>query len=1262
MSGKANEVLTIRDILDSQEIRDQISELRRSLNSNTDRRDPRTSSRQNEYLNGSRVHEDVSSTTSAASAAPKRTRTEQRLNEPAKNGATRTNAQGNGTATDLSMDESLLEKKFRRRLDAVIPSMEMPRTGLVRTTLAVGQFAQESRTSTVAITTDPGDVDNRAMAARKQRQDIYHSSYSPTEFSDVESQDDNEDGDEDEDEDQDTVEFKRHDTNDTHNDQSHPPLPQTQPASSQTHAKEGHWASGTVAHRYKSSPKRIQTKEGRDDDFERDSGEISFEREVALARAKRELGASLNHGRGQKASEKPKSDNVNPSVTHSHIPSSPVMSVSRLDRGRDLALEDLVSPTRFNFGSRHSSQQQQHQYDPTAPAGFSSAAPTASGHDWRSAPTFPLLSTAEDLARLDIATGVEDRFLEMAGALGEGQAVASVLGTLKAMIRQLKTEKKLSEKATQKLQKELRKAQRDLERSRKANEKLSRTDHTAQSSNHTNKPGRNDREQDAEGIGAQQEKDKIARNMVAFQKRIDALEMQKAELQMREQIRAKEEADLLLLVDSDDDSEQGEGGSESGSDSGSESVESDAGNHAKYDKNPRQIRSDGSDSEHSIAKRPHSQRGAGAFRRSSTKAPVASSSRATRSKFKEEQEVTGASRSRTKSGRRRSHSKSVQQQEPRQIVDMLEEVVHIHHHVYYGDEDQHDESSPIARSRSRDGPRRSAAAHLRNLNNNEYAEPSDGRYHTRLGTGLDADHQLGHQPTRHNSVPQRVTELPHAPFDGETHAFRNQRIHHDSMTAVQQNGAFLYPQPFQRPQVYYDDLARPEPEQLPASQRARVVTIVDGGEEHPRYAATASRAFTVSQGAAFHELGIPLSDSASAKQKKISINLRRILSLLKTHDPKRCTVCCNGGNGQDHERLHQEHVRQSLSKLRIDGKPVRIRQKRQVATSVPFARATTQTHSQRRPTAASALVEESGSSFSTESSSDSPDLHEEESQELPYPRRQHPLPAATTTATTALQKSSSTKNPDSAAVSEQKLHVVLRELEDEVRHLRKSYSELHHDLETIGQKSVGDIALDVKGKGKSVKGGPSSITTTAATTEAPTTEAAAAEQRRQQKKLIREQLLKVVDILGEKTDEIMRLQEQQEQRLRNSNNKKAPRSVQCLQTSTSGTRNEPKLSYMDRRGRNDPNDDMTTATSTRDLDNEHDADEQDEQQATVEQEKDQDTDSSDSQGTARPRQRHPDQKGKAPRKEQGKGPRSQSKEPEGYRHRLANGFRVPKLH
>lgn len=307
--------------------------------------------------------------------------------------------------------------------------METPRTGLSGTTVPVEQSAKKVRTSTVAIPTE-ADVNGREAAARKHRQDLYHSSYSPTEFSDVEDQDDNEDEDEDadEDEDQDTVELIRHDTNDNHDGRSHSPPSQTQPTASQTQVREGLWASNSITHRYKPSSRPFQTKEGGDVDPGRDSGEISFEREVALARARRELGASLNHEGTQRASQA-KPDSINQSVTHSNIPSSPVMSVSRLDRGRDLALEDLVSPTRFNFGSRHSSQQQQHQYDPTAPAGFSSAAPTTSGQDWRSAPTFPLLSMAGELAQLEIATGVEDRFLEMAGALGEGQGIREDMNT-----------------------------------------------------------------------------------------------------------------------------------------------------------------------------------------------------------------------------------------------------------------------------------------------------------------------------------------------------------------------------------------------------------------------------------------------------------------------------------------------------------------------------------------------------------------------------------------------------------------------------------------------------------------------------------------------------------------------------------------------------------------------------------------------------------------------------------------------------------------
>ncbi|KAF9574177.1 hypothetical protein EC968_007272 [Mortierella alpina] len=1244
-SAKSNEVLTIRDILDNQEIRDHISELRRSLNSNADRRDSRAPSRHKAYINGSRDYEDVPSATSAVSAAPKRSRAEQRLEESAKAAAVRTKSEGDGIATDLSMDESLLEKKFRERLDAAIPIVETPGTGLARTTMASGESAKENKASTVAISTDSGDVNARAVVTRKQRQDLHHSSYSPTEFSDVEDRDDIEDDSEDEEEDgdQDTVELKQLDANDRHNDQSHPPPSQTQPTSSQTHAREGLWTSNAVANRYRPSSNHIWDKEVPDNDPRRDSGEISFEREVALARAKRELGASLNREGGQKTSEKPKSDDIHPRTSQSSEPTSPILSVSRLDRGRDLVLEDLVSPTRFNFASRHSSQQQQHQYDPTAPAGFSSAAPTASGHDWRSAPTFPLLSTTEDLAQLDIATGAEDRFLEMAGALGEGQAVASVLGTLKGMIRQLKTEKKQSVKANQKLQKELRKAQRDLERSRKANEKLQGADHTTQSSSHT-KPGRGEKEQEAESTSSQQEKDKIARNMVAFQKRIDALEMQRAELQMREQIRAKEEADLMLLVDSDDDSEQGEGDGGSESESGSGSVDGDSEDHVDYDKNTRQIRSVCSDSEHSIKQRPHSHRAAGASRRSSARAPLASSSKVGGSKYKEDQELLRTSRSRLKSGRKRAHSKSTQHFEPRQSVEKVEEVVHVHHHVYYGDDDQYDDPSPILRSRPKEGPRRSTAAHLPNLTYSEYAEPSDGQYYTHIGTRRVAGDQPRHQPFGQH-VPQPVSQPPHPSYDRDARAFRDQRIHHDPISTAQQNTAAV--QPFQRSQFYCD-----EQEQLTMPQRTRVVTIVDGGEENPRYGPSALPAFSLSKGAAFHELGIPLSNSASSKQKKISINLRRILSLLKTHDPKRCTVCCNGGDGQDHDRRHQDHVRQSLSMLRIDGKPVRLRQKRQYAASVPRSRTTTTAAAPARP-------EDSESSSSTESDPDSkgpPGLNDGESHELPYPRRQRSVAAATTT----LQVSRSAKNADSSSVSEQKLHVVLRELEEEVRHLRKSYSELHHDLETIGRKSIGDSALDVKGKGRSLDGGSSSVTTATGLLVAET---AAAEQRRQQKKLIREQLLKVVDSLGEKTDEIMRIQEQQDQRLQNkSNNKKTPRSVQCLQTSTSGPKNDVRRSDKERSEKNHLDDDTTTATSNRDLINEPDTHGQDGQQANAEQDKDLETDTSDSQGTARPRQRRPDQKGKAPRMEQGKGQRSQSKEPEGYRHRLANGFRVPKLH
>jgi len=175
-------------------------------------------------------------------------------------------------------------------------------------------------------------------------------------------------------------------------------------------------------------------------------------------------------------------------------------------------------------------------------------------------------------------------------------AVASVLGTLKGMIRQLKMEKRTSQSAIKKLQRDLKQSQKELERTRKAKEKLtkSRSTHTATSLKEDLRRGQKSTKQDknskkmeqqhvilmeqqeteARAVVIGKEKDLVERNLAKLQKRINALELQRDEVRKRDLRRAEEEADLLFLIKSDsedDDEDEDEDEDDDDSSSSSES-------------------------------------------------------------------------------------------------------------------------------------------------------------------------------------------------------------------------------------------------------------------------------------------------------------------------------------------------------------------------------------------------------------------------------------------------------------------------------------------------------------------------------------------------------------------------------------------------------------------------------------------------------------------------------------------------------------------
>ncbi|KAG0231323.1 hypothetical protein BGW42_000309 [Actinomortierella wolfii] len=138
-----------------------------------------------------------------------------------------------------------------------------------------------------------------------------------------------------------------------------------------------------------------------------------------------------------------------------------------LDHGRDLALEDLTSPTGQDpvmggiLGGRRGSKK------PTLL--------TADDDDDR----FPRPSIMSPYMRLNEPVQLHDhaategRFFDLAGSIGEGQAVSHVYDMLKDQIRRLKREKKALLSVIKSLKKDIRKAQRELARERREKDALS---------------------------------------------------------------------------------------------------------------------------------------------------------------------------------------------------------------------------------------------------------------------------------------------------------------------------------------------------------------------------------------------------------------------------------------------------------------------------------------------------------------------------------------------------------------------------------------------------------------------------------------------------------------------------------------------------------------------------------------------------------------------------------------------------------------------
>lgn len=119
---------------------------------------------------------------------------------------------------------------------------------------------------------------------------------------------------------------------------------------------------------------------------------------MARARAKRELGQS-GHSHNHESRRESAADR-SPATT----------TIRKLDHGRGLALEDLASPTHYGFGPEEALTEggRRQNMDEVSMGNH-----------------YPLSAAATDLAQLNIVTETEDRFMELAGSLGEGQGTST---------------------------------------------------------------------------------------------------------------------------------------------------------------------------------------------------------------------------------------------------------------------------------------------------------------------------------------------------------------------------------------------------------------------------------------------------------------------------------------------------------------------------------------------------------------------------------------------------------------------------------------------------------------------------------------------------------------------------------------------------------------------------------------------------------------------------------------------------------------------
>ncbi|KAF9023304.1 hypothetical protein BGZ52_013029 [Haplosporangium bisporale] len=1056
------DMLTIRDILDSREIRNHIDEQRRSTNSN-----PYASPSSPSWKHG-----DVNVKSKAGQPES----------------MARTKGHRDDSTRDFSIDQSMLEKKFRAKLDAVVDDQE--------------------RRDRADIYPYP-----RSPATQRRQRDLYHSSYSPSDFSETGEDNDDDDGER-------TVELKPGQVGIV----SSTPVQVQAPLLIQTDL-----VPPSKAKRSKKRSKDTNTAPTiRPEDTGYDSAEISWEREVAIARAKRELGASIN---GPGPSSVPASLRQQP-----ERPTS-----SKLDHGRDLVLEDLVSPTSYKFGGQGGTHNLiTRPAPPTLTAGLPmpSAAP------------LPLNNTGAGLTRVE----TQNRFMEMAGSLGEGQAVGSVLWTFKGMIRDLKSETKKSNATIKLLQKDLKKTKRELEKTNKSKERLSKALPTSSNASSSRKSGDNrrgsvpeDSEQERIHAGIRREQDQVEKNLVMLQKRIAAQEQQMADMHARDKVRAQQEADLKLLMDTESEEEVED-------ESEDEDEDDEEREHRGAYNNDHHRNGESADEYFESTKQ----------RRKSTKDDGAG---VLRSSF------TGKRSSKpTRAPAKRDKARQAPLDSRR---DKVEEV-HIHHHVHYSDEEEegyHDtrprHTEPYSTIRS----------------NSRYNYPPDDHrpahfaprqsYRASLGTL-----QIPVRDIMSRSYPGQRSRYPLYEDDEQQHyrapphRFRRSQGHPITRGFTSNNRAHDSEEEEFRPHKEvgaWKSVAT-------AAQQTDTATSTSTQTELETPVAQPPQSPQRRQQPSGTVIPVTTPLAPKAPQKKLSIDIQRILSLLKTHDPTRCTVCSQGG-----DPLHQQH-----SGLRLDGRPiVVVRRKNPIApeatsSSNPTSRETEPRHRPSRmgmarstATTVQDFMDESEnlqlesevesflSSLDTnildetqdrlnkergrrdgeaeeqgkgEEEEDNNDDDDNDDNEKVAPIKPHDMKGKERKRSKEKQEQSQSYDENTPSMAhddtennnnedkdsdlpEQRLHEALQLLEEEVRELRASYLDLTEDLEVL------TLETELIHKRQQISEAKQS-TNSSGSHQAAVDSNSDLDSLNRKKKQIQEQLRKVFDCLEEKADLVMVLQEQ----------------------------------------------------------------------------------------------------------------------------------------